>query len=49
MPDPVRAAPDIVIHAGMPLALHEQPAVAVTVKLPLIAEAPTFWLVGVTV
>lgn len=46
-PFPVPLAPDVmVIHGAWLAAVHAQPAPAVTVTVPVVAAAPTFWLGG---
>jgi hypothetical protein len=46
-PFAVPVAPDVIaIHASLLVAVHAQPAPAVTVTVPVVAAAPTFWLEG---
>jgi len=46
-PFPVPVAPDVtVIHGALLVALHAQPVPAVTVTVPVVASAETFWLEG---
>jgi len=46
-PFPVPVAPDVMaIHASLLVAVHAQPVLAVTVTVPVVAAAPTFWLEG---
>jgi hypothetical protein len=46
-PFPVPVAPDVMaIHVALLVAVHAQPAPAVTVTVPVVATAPTFWLAG---
>ena len=49
LPEPLRMAPDIVIHVGTPVAVHEHPGVVVTVKVPVAAADDRVRLAGVTV
>jgi len=46
-PFPVPLAPDVMaIHESLLVAVHAQPAPAVTVTVPVEAAAPTLWLGG---
>lgn len=46
-PFPVPVAPDeMVIHGALLAAVQAQPPPAVTATVPVLAEAPTFWLEG---
>lgn len=50
MPAPFPDAPDVmVIQPALGVAVHGQPAWAVTVKLPLPPAAATLWPVGAIV
>ena len=46
-PFAVPVAPDVIaIHDSLLVAVHAQPEPAVTVTVPVVAAAPTFWLEG---
>jgi hypothetical protein len=46
-PLPVPFAPDVIVtHEALLVAVHAQPAPAVTVTVPVLAAAPTSWLDG---
>jgi hypothetical protein len=46
-PFAVPVAPEVmVIHDSLLVAVHAQPAPAVTVTVPVVAAAPTFWMEG---
>jgi hypothetical protein len=46
-PFAVPVAPDVMaIHESLLVAVHLQPAPAVTVTVPVVAAAPTFWVEG---
>ena len=49
VPDPVVPVEAIVIHEGIPAAVHEHPVFVATEKVLLLAPAATETLAGVTV